>query len=465
MESILINGNTNPGKRRRENQDAFVIRPLWSDDKTLAAVIDGVGGYAGGEQAAAIAKDCIEQYMQAPSGDTLTMLREAVIFANNRVAAERKKDQRFSEMCCVLTALVADTIAQCIYFVHVGDTRLYRYRDGKLQKLTLDHSFVGIREDAGEISEQEAMAHPHRNQILREVGSALHRLDDDDFMDYGRDAFVPGDLLMLCSDGLTDMITSKQLIGVLSTNQPLMNKTERLIHLANEAGGYDNITVALLQYPLATGTTKTTGTLVADAKKTATASGKPNAKKNRPWKETTLLSALLLLILVAGAGWYFTTPKKAGVPAASHLISTQQADSIEADSSRLQTGGRANHPAVQGPPELEKTDTLHISSTQNFADLKKHTDSTGKTLVLIPGKHSSHHFSAVSITVRSARAGDTLLVSNLHLIGFENGIDIYLPVALKAVNLVFENTTNPFRYILKPGEKQASILFINTPKQ
>ena len=143
----------------------------------------------------------------------------------------------------------------------------------------------------------------------------------------------------------------------------------------------------------------------------------------------------------------------------------QPADSIRADSIYIKPGGRASHPAVQGPPEAEKTDTLHISSTQNFADLKKHTDSTGKTLVLMPGKHSSRHFTAVAITVRSARAGDTLLVSNLHLIGFENGIDIHLPVALMADNLVFENTTNPFRYLLKPGEKQASVLFINTAKQ
>ncbi|MES1223928.1 MAG: protein phosphatase 2C domain-containing protein, partial [Bacteroidota bacterium] len=271
METILINGNTNSGRRRRENQDAFVIRKLWTDDKALAAVIDGVGGYAGGEKAAAIAKECIEQYMQAPSGDTLMMLREAVIFANNRIAEERKKDQRFSEMCCVLTAMVADSFAQCFYFVHVGDTRLYRYRDGKLQKLTRDHSFVGIREDAGEISEQEAMSHPHRNQILREVGSSLHRLDDEDFIDFGKDTFIAGDLLLLCSDGLTDMITSSQLVNVLATDLPLTNKTEKLIELANLAGGHDNITVALLQYPATVIAEKNTGITETDSTDAATA--------------------------------------------------------------------------------------------------------------------------------------------------------------------------------------------------
>src|SRR5213595_3298676 len=127
MKPLLIGGNTHPGRRRKENQDAWIARSLWSDDKALLVVIDGVGGYAGGEKAAAIAKDCIEQYMQLPSGDTLTMLREAVVFANNRIAEERTTDPHTSEMCCVLTAVVADATANCIYFVHVGDTRLYRY--------------------------------------------------------------------------------------------------------------------------------------------------------------------------------------------------------------------------------------------------------------------------------------------------------------------------------------------------
>ena len=467
MESILISGNTHPGLRRKENQDACITRQLRSEDKALAAVIDGVGGYAGGERAAAIAKDCIEQYMQLPSGDTLTMLREAVIFANNQIAEERKKDQRLSEMCCVLTALVADTLAQRIYFVHVGDTRLYRYRDGKLQKLTRDHSFVGIREDAGDISEKEAMVHPHRNQILREVGSALHRLDDNDFMDYGCDALVPGDMLLLCSDGLTDMITSQQLTGVLSINQPLINKTDRLIELANESGGHDNITVVLLQYPIATSTVKNTAGMTVVSKNAESFSRQTNIKKNRQWGQTTLISALLLLILVAGAGWYFTTPKNVNVlvPAANHFIFSQPADSIQPDSSHIKSMGRASHPAIQGPVELEETDTLRIASTQNFADLKRYADSAGKTLVLVPKKYNSNHFAAVAITVRSAKPGDTLLVRNLRLTGFETGIDIHLPILLKAENLVFENTTHPFRFLFKPGEKQASILFMNTVKQ
>ena len=462
MESIITSGNTHTGLRRKENQDACIIRPLRADDKALAAVIDGVGGYAGGERAAAIAKDCIEQYMLTPSGDTLTMLREAVIFANNQIVEERKKDQRLAEMCCVLTALVADTIAQQIYFVHIGDTRLYRYRNDKLQKLTRDHSFVGIREDAGEISEKEAMAHPHRNQILREAGSALHRLDDEDFMDYGQDEFLPGDLLLLCSDGLTDMITAQQMTGILSASQPLENKTNQLIALANECGGHDNITVVLLQYPVIA---KNTEPMPAVSKDAASLPVQAINKKNRQWGKTTLVSALLFLILFAGAGWYFIAPGHVRVPATSHLIPTPAEDSIQQDSNHAKPLGRASHTAVEGPLVLEKTDTLRISSTRDFADIKKYTDSSGNLLVLLPEKKSGNHFAAVSITGRSAKPGDTLLIRNLRLTGFETGIDIHLPVFLQAENIAFENTIHPVRYLLKPNEKKASILFMNTVKQ
>ncbi|MEO5680996.1 MAG: protein phosphatase 2C domain-containing protein [Chitinophagaceae bacterium] len=465
MESILLNGNTHPGKRRSANQDACIVRQLWSDDKALAVVIDGVGGYAGGERAAAIAKECIEQYMQAPSGDTLTMLREALIFANNQVAAERQNNQRFNEMCCVLTALVADTAAQQIYFVHVGDTRLYRFRDGILQKLTLDHSFVGIREDTGEISEQEAMAHPHRNQILREVGSALHRLDDAGFMDYGSDVLLPGDQLLLCSDGLTDMISSTQLSTVLMGNQSVVNKTALLIEMANQAGGHDNITVVLLQYPVAKGLSKDVPDTQVPLTEPHTPPVKIVQKKTRPWVKNILLAVCLLIILVAGAGWYLSKPNNAPVPATTQIMTILPADSLQADSSQPVSVGRANHPAVQGPLLLQKTDTLRISSTQNFADLRRYMDSCGHALVLLPVNSTRNHFAAVAINGRSAKPGDTILISNLRLNGFENGIDIHLPVLLKAQNIVFENTATPFRYLLKAGERKSAILLMNTPQQ
>lgn len=467
MKNMLISGKTHPGRRRKENQDACIHRQLWSADKALLAVIDGVGGYTGGERAAAIARDCIDQYMQIPRGDTLTMLREAITFANNRIVEERNNDQQVSEMCCVLTAVVADATAKCIYYVHVGDTRLYRFRNGSLQKLTKDHSFVGIKEDAGEISEMEAMHHPHRNQILREVGSTLHRLDDDDFMDFGREDFLPGDILLLCSDGLTDMITTQQITTILSAPQPLTGKVTNLIAMANEMGGHDNVTVVLLHHKQPV--VKVAVTPIVE-ETVATAAPKKNDKlPSREPGKNKLLWAVLVLIVVTSAGWYLSSPKKPLVTEPDKTIYIPVCDTTTAmDSTRNILAARSVHPAVPGPVapvKEEQTDTLRLESTQNLQDLERYADSTGKTLVLIPAKHIRKRFAAVAITTRSAKPGDTLLVKNLRLKDFETGIDVHVPVLLKTENLVFENIRYPFSYLFKRNDRSTPVLFTNTAKQ
>jgi len=458
---MLISGNTHTGLRRKENQDAYVYRQLWSADKALLAVIDGVGGYAGGEKAASIAKDCIDQYMQEPKGDTMTMLREAVIFANNRIVEERNSDQQVSEMCCVLTAVVADANAGCIYYAHVGDTRLYRYRNNVLQKITRDHSFVGIREDAGEMTELEAMRHPHRNQIFREVGSAIHRLDDEDFIDYGRESFIAGDLLLLCSDGLTDMITVQQMSKLLSSKQSLDNKVKSLIALANEMGGHDNITVVLLQR-------EATVIQVTDKPLTPVIANEPQKtppdatkKKMAPEGKRWLIWTVLAVLLVAGASWYFSPTAKSIMSPLNHVA----ADRFEyADTNAAKPSARISHPAVPGPVVVPKTDTLRLSATKNIDELQRYTDSTGHWLVLLPARKNTH-FAAVSINAISAKPGDTLVVRNLRLKGFETGFSVQVPVVLKTSNLVFENTKYPFSYLFKQDSIHASVLFMNPEKQ
>ncbi len=247
MNTLTMVGLTDVGRHRTDNQDTFICSTLWSESSALLAVIDGVGGYAGGERAATIAKESIGQYMTKPNGDALSMIREAVVFANNQIDAQRRQDHRLAQMCCVLTAAVADSKSGQLYFVHVGDTRLYRYRQGILEKLTHDHSAVGAREDANELTETEAMRHPRRNEILREVGLTAHRVDDPDFLESGQTDFLPGDQLLLCSDGLTDMITQQQIRNVLVQSLTLEVALTELIRLANEQGGHDNITVVLAQ--------------------------------------------------------------------------------------------------------------------------------------------------------------------------------------------------------------------------
>ncbi len=249
MTALRIAGQTDVGRHRQDNQDTFVTLPLWSADEALLLVIDGVGGYAGGAQAASLAKEAIVQYMATPTGDTLTMLREAVVHANNQIVRQRQQDPNLARMCCVLTVAVADAQADRLLYAHVGDTRLYRFRNGQLTKLTHDHSLVGVREDANQLTEREAMHHPRRNEILRDVGSMPHRVDDPDFLESGETDFLPGDALLLCSDGLTDMLTRAQLTDVLTQPMSVEEQVAELIRQANEQGGQDNITVVLAHYP------------------------------------------------------------------------------------------------------------------------------------------------------------------------------------------------------------------------
>ena len=322
MTALRIAGQTDVGRHRQDNQDTFVTSPLWSAEDALLLVIDGVGGYAGGAQAASLAKEAIVHYMATPTGDTLTMLREAVVHANNQIVRQRQQDPNLARMCCVLTVAVADAQASRLFYAHVGDTRLYRFRSGQLTKLTHDHSLVGVREDARQLTEHEAMHHPRRNEILRDVGSMPHRLDDSDFLESGETDFLPGDELLLCSDGLTDMLTRAQLTDVLTQPMTVEEQVDELIRQANEQGGQDNITAVLAHYtvpitsavtadpptlltvntesmPEPVGATSVGATSVAATSFIDSMQQPPPARK---WVQDMLL--LLLVLLLAGVLWW-----------------------------------------------------------------------------------------------------------------------------------------------------------------
>jgi serine/threonine protein phosphatase PrpC len=502
MKTLLIGGNTHPGMRRKENEDTFTCRQLWSPDKALLVVIDGVGGYAGGERAAAIARDSIDQYMQTPKGDTLTMLREAVIFANNCIAEERKKDPRFGEMCCVLTAAVADGAANAVYFAHVGDTRMYRYRKGELKKLTKDHSFVGLREDAGEITEREAMSHPQRNQILREVGSAIHRIDDEDFMQYGTEDLLPGDCLLLCSDGLTDMITAQQISNLLAGNAALSTKVNNLIALANESGGHDNITVVLLKnnrnkqpsngtgnakvkktVKTKPGTTAETATEIPLNKETtAESTDQPDPlKENQQDDAVEKLAAVkksgssgkwmrwnvIVIILLAASSWYFFTKSEVAANNNNNNDTVQVHTQVNTDDSAHKKPSvifSGQHTAPSGPAVVSTPDTIRLAVTKNIRDIQHYADSVGKMLLLLPAKEKANHFAALEINKSAAKAGDTMVIKNLHLKGFETGIRVNVPVHIRLENMIFENVKYPVSYQYKTDStgNNHSVLTSNT---
>ena len=248
IDKIIKVGKTDMGRQRTNNEDAFVCEQL-DDASVLAIAIDGVGGYEGGEVAAAIAQIEIPKYMHDfRNGEQLELLKQAVVNANNIIFERRQKDEKRANMSCVLTAAIINKDQKQISMVHVGDTRLYQYHKGVLQKLSHDHSLVGYREEVGDLTETEAMHHPQRNVISRDVGSEKHEVEDRDFIESATYPLLPNSILLFCSDGLTDLVTSQQITTILRKQLPIEQKAQELIDAANTAGGKDNITVVLVEY-------------------------------------------------------------------------------------------------------------------------------------------------------------------------------------------------------------------------
>lgn len=247
MKNIEYFGDTNMGMVRKNNEDALVVKKVWDDRHLLCIAIDGVGGYEGGEVAAQIAQDTmsnyIERYPACEGDECLDLMKQALAEANNIIYTQRTNSLETPNMSCVLTAALIDMNNNMLFMSHVGDTRLYMYNDGELRKLSHDHSLVGYQEEIGVFTEEQAMNHPHRNIIERSVGYEMHGKDDRNFIEAEAFEIPLGAQLLFCSDGLTDMITSADIKSVLCQDIDVSEKVIKLIDLANEKGGRDNVTV------------------------------------------------------------------------------------------------------------------------------------------------------------------------------------------------------------------------------
>lgn len=239
-------GITDTGKLRSNNEDSLIAQPVLNNRFIAACVIDGVGGYEGGEVAARLAHDAILSSLHNPDKDIAAMMKEALAAANEAIYKEKRGSKENGQMACVLTLALADVANNKFYYAHVGDTRLYLLRDNSLVKVTHDHSFVGFLEDSGRLSEEAAMRHPKRNEINKALGFDT-QISAGDYIETGESPFLPGDVILLCSDGLTDMIDNSTMTSILNTNKNLSFKGKALINAANDAGGKDNITVVLVQ--------------------------------------------------------------------------------------------------------------------------------------------------------------------------------------------------------------------------
>jgi protein phosphatase len=227
---LVIGEATDVGIVRDHNEDGYLV----DDGLGLVAVADGMGGHRGGEVASATALEALHASFAASGG-----LRDAVLAANDAVL-ERADDDNLRGMGTTLTAGVFGDDGTLL-IGHVGDSRAYLLRDGELSRITTDHSLVEELVAAGELTEEEAERDPRRSMITRAIG-----LDGDLAVDLYPVVLVPGDRVILCSDGLSNMVSDAGIADILGADDDPATAAQRLIDAANAGGGIDNTTVLVL---------------------------------------------------------------------------------------------------------------------------------------------------------------------------------------------------------------------------
>ncbi len=233
LRATQVTCKSDTGRQRRDNEDsAFARAPLF-------VVADGMGGAQAGEVASQLAVDTFAE--ELPAGpDVEERLAERVREANRRIHERARAEREHAGMGTTLTAAYLQDDELVI--AHVGDSRAYLLRDGALRRLTRDHSLVHELVERGKLTEAEAAEHPQRSIITRALGPEA--TVDVDTWTYPARA---GDVLLLCSDGLTSMVPEDEVAEILQGGGPLERSAAELIDAANAAGGRDNITVVLFR--------------------------------------------------------------------------------------------------------------------------------------------------------------------------------------------------------------------------
>ncbi len=234
MYSIASASLSDTGRVREINEDSVL------EAGNLFAVADGMGGHQAGEVASGLALSVIGQYVEDNLGliGGEKLVEKAVASANAAVHQKAASSARYRDMGTTLTLLYRE--GDTAYIGHVGDSRAYLFRAGKLRALTRDHSLVATLVEEGEITEQEARTHPQRNIILRALG-----LEPQVEVDVVSVKIEPGDEFLLATDGLTGPIIDAEIEGVLVAEADPVRAARRLVELALEAGGTDNVSVVL----------------------------------------------------------------------------------------------------------------------------------------------------------------------------------------------------------------------------
>ncbi|HKP90520.1 MAG TPA: Stp1/IreP family PP2C-type Ser/Thr phosphatase, partial [Thermoleophilaceae bacterium] len=224
---------TDVGRQRQSNEDSYLER------EPLFAVADGMGGARAGEVASRMAVEAFDD-SSGEAGTPEELLRGVATEANRRIYEMAQGDSEHAGMGTTLTAALVE--GRDVAVGHVGDSRLYRLRDGRLERLTEDHSLVEELVRQGRLTPEEAETHPQRSIITRALGPEPS-VEVETFTDVAR----PGDVYLICSDGLSGMVSEDDMAAIVGRSRTLTEAAERLVEAANRAGGKDNITVILFR--------------------------------------------------------------------------------------------------------------------------------------------------------------------------------------------------------------------------
>ena len=239
---MLSFANTSVGKARKTNQDYYYI----SEDGALNVLADGMGGYAGGEIASRLAVLSVVEYIkehfdknkQYQKEEILEIVKNAMTYANSKVYHKAKENEELEQMGTTLEVCLI--YKERAFIGHIGDSRVYRLRKGIMRKLTKDHSYVQTLVEDGTITKEEAEHHPKKNMLIKALG--CEETVEVDVMVKG---FIKDDIILICSDGLTNMVSEEQIYNTINNN--LENAAQNLINEANNNGGLDNITLIILK--------------------------------------------------------------------------------------------------------------------------------------------------------------------------------------------------------------------------
>lgn len=240
---IVYAAKSDVGKEREMNQDFY----LASEERPqLFVLCDGMGGHKSGDVASRTAAGSIETYIRLQdsldydSAEAEKVLREAVTYANKIVYSRASSNAALAGMGTTADVCLVDF--DFVYIAHVGDSRVYALRGNTLVQITKDHSLVEEMVESGVITESEARVHPKKNVITRAIGT--NKTVEADFISY---PFRAGDILLMCSDGLSNMLSDAEIQTILSENTVPQDMVENLIASANQKGGKDNITAIVIK--------------------------------------------------------------------------------------------------------------------------------------------------------------------------------------------------------------------------